>query len=367
MRDHHSGALESTKEHASSMLKSVIATGKSVVHKIGPLQIRRLIESQDNVDGAVTIENVRSSGEVGASSGIVIFTATYNTGAGTVTSDLVLRHAPKSDARLFFEYGLAREFTVQKAAALSGIPVPEPLWLDAEGEFLSVPGYIMRFAEGVAPPASAWVGGPLFEASPEDRKHMIRQIMDVQVKIHTLDIEKAGLKNFSMGAPGKDAFEQAIHWYWQTWEWIDVAEFSRLQPIHKWLLENRPRDNFELMHGDASLHNYMFQNNQLTAVIDWEMSSLGRAEGDLALQCLGNKLFAAPVESGLPQPPSEQEWLDDYYRAGGRQMKNFDYYKKFSAYMVVVAISSLQRNMPDEQRQAQAPLINAFWKELEGG
>jgi aminoglycoside phosphotransferase (APT) family kinase protein len=48
-----------------------------------------------------------------------------------------------------------------------------------------------------------------------------------------------------------------------------------------------------------ALQNYFFDGTRLAAVLDWEMSCLGRAEADLALQCLSNRIFAAPPDSGL--------------------------------------------------------------------
>jgi hypothetical protein len=39
----------------------------------------------------------------------------------------------------------------------------------------------------------------------------------------------------------------------------------------------------------------------------------------------GNELFAAPVESGLTQPPSQDAWLERYARVGGRPLESLDY------------------------------------------
>jgi len=103
----------------------------------------------------------------------------------------------------------------------------------------------------------------------------------------------------------------------------------------------------------------------LAAVLDWEMSCLGRAEADLALQCVSNRIFAAPPDSGLLQPPSEDEWLDMYRAAGGRRLRDFDYFKKFAAYMIIVAVSALQRNMTEAEREAQAPLLRPCWDLVE--
>jgi len=108
-----------------SMLSSVIGAGKIQVHKIGADEIRRLIENQPDVAGEVDVTVVGHGGEVGASSGTVLFDASFDTGQGRVTRELVLRHAPASDKRLFFEYDLSRQFQVQRALYGTDVPVPE--------------------------------------------------------------------------------------------------------------------------------------------------------------------------------------------------------------------------------------------------
>lgn len=344
-----------------SMLNAVISTGKSNVHQISQADILKFIQNQPGIVGTVSIDRLRGAGAVGASSGIVLFTVTYDMGAGAIKRDVVLRHAPGSDTRLFFEYDLSRQFLVQRALQGSGAPVPEPLWLDADGRWLGVPGYVMVAASGTAPHPSAFLKGPLAEASPEDRERMIGEVMKSLVSIHQTDLRARGLEDFVMKAPGTSPLERCINWYWTTWEWVHAAQYETLVPIRKWLLENIPEGEPELMHGDCSLHNYLFEDGRLTAVLDWEMSSLGRAEADLALQTVGNQLFAAPIDSGMPRPPSEQEWLAYYVKAGGRPPRDFEYFKKLAAYMIIVAVVALQRNMAADARAAQEPLLQPLW------
>lgn len=347
-----------------AMLSSVISTGKAAVSKIGATEIKNFIASQEGIEGEVQISNLRSNSDVGASSGIVMFTAEYTSDGAPVNKELVLRHAPNSETRLFFEYDMERQFRVQQALRDSRAMVPDTLWLD-DGSNLGTPGFIMGLSSGNAPGPSAFAAGPLAEASAKEREKMLQDVMQNQVAIHQTDLKSAGLEDFSMNAEGNTPMECCINWYWQTWCWIKIPAYKRLVPVHHWLLENAPDGTPELTHGDSSLHNYLFENNQVTGVLDWEMSCIGRAETDLALQCITNQLFAAPKESGALQPPSEQQWLQWYADAGGRPVENFSYFKKLAAYFVVVAVSALQRNMSAAEQQSQAPLLSSFWNILE--
>lgn len=353
------------RRDARSMLDSVISAGKAAVHRVGAEQIMAFVRNQPGIVGEVVIDNLRGSGKVGASSGIVLFDATYDLGRGPLRRELVLRHAPGSETRLFLEYDMSRQFRVQRAVQGSGAPVPEPLWLDAEGRWLGVPGFVMVAARGTAPHPSAFLQGPIAEAAPEARERMLDQIMHGMVAIHRTDIRAKGLEEFAMNAPGATPLERCINWYWKTWEWVHLPQYEHLLPVHRWLLEHAPAGEPELMHGDSTLHNYLFEGSELTAILDWEMSALGRAEADLALQCVGNQLFAAPAGSGMLLPPSDQEWLARYRDAGGRALRDFEYFKKLAAYMIVVAVSALQRNMPEDARAAQEPLLRPCWELLQ--
>lgn len=347
------------------VFKEVVASGRSSREAIGAGEIERLIAAQPGVSGAVSVTNLRGNAKVGASSGIVLFTADYDDGTARRQRDLVLRYAPKGEGRLWYRYNLADQFRVQKAVQGCGVPVPEPLWIDEEGEHLGFTGFVMTPLPGEAPTSAAFAAGPLAEATPADRSAMLDEVAGALAAIHRIDLAATGLADFAMDAPGAHAMEKCINWYWQTWEWIEHPEHERLAAARRWLLDNMPEGREALTHGDATLHNYLFAGNRLTGVLDWEMSCVARAENDLALQQITNELFAPPPGSGLPQPPSEAELRDRYARMGGIELAPLGYFKRLTAYMVITAIASLQRSMPEEVRVAQKGFTDRIWSFIE--
>lgn len=351
---------------AQAMVNSMIGAGKEAVHRIGADEIRHFIENQSDVAGNVEVTVIGDGGDVGASNGIVLFDASYDTTQGRITRELVLRHAPGSDRRLFFEYDLARQFLVQSKLQGGPVPVPAPVWLDADGHWLGAAGYAMARKSGAVPHPSAFASGPLAEASLADREEMLDQIMTALVGIHRTDIAASGLADFVMNAAGGTPLERCINWFWRTWDWVHLRQFERLVPVRQWLLDNLPDGEPELTHGDSLLHNYMFDGRRLVAVVDWESSTLSRAEADLALQCVSNQLFAPPAGSGLLMPPSEEEWLARYRSAGGRPLHDFEYFKKLAAYIFIVVGSALQRNVTEEVRASLEPLLQPCWQLAEG-
>lgn len=347
------------------VLDAVISTGQSSRAGMDAAIIERFIAGQADVEGKVTVSNVRGNAKVGASSGIVIFTAQWDGEGGRQTRDLVLRHSPNSENRLWYDYDMARQFRVQRALQGSGLPVPNGLWLDADGSFLGMPGFIMEMFPGEAPNPSAFAIGPVADASPEDRERMIDQILGSLVTLHGLDHRACGLGDYAMDADGTTPMEKCVNWYWNTWDWIQLPDHARMVPVRKWLLDNAPVGGETLTHGDSTLHNYMFVGSRLTSMLDWEMACVARPENDLALQTLGNELFAAPIESGAPQPPTQEQWIERYVRLGGRQPDDLDYYRRLTGFMILIAIASVQRAMPEEVRAAQRGFMDRLWGILE--
>ncbi|VWX50210.1 phosphotransferase family protein [Novosphingobium sp. 9U] len=348
------------------VLDAVISTGQAGRQTMDLQLIEDFISAQPGVEGRASVGDVRGNSKVGASSGIVMFTAQWDDGTQRRKQDLVLRYAPSHDARIFYSYDLARQFRVQQAVQGCGVPVPNALWLDADGSQLGVPGYVMEMSAGEAPNPSAFAVGPMAQASPEDRDSMVDQVLGALVAFHGLDYQAKGLGDFAMPAAGATPMEKCINWYWDTWEWIDQPNFSRMVPVRQWLLDNVPVGGETLTHGDSTLHNYMFVGNKLSSVLDWEMSCIGRPENDLALQTVGNELFAAPPESGLPQPPSQAEWVERYVRLGGREPQDLTYYRRLTGYMISIAITSVQRGMPQDVRDAQKGFMDQVWRVIEG-
>jgi hypothetical protein len=65
------------------------------------------------------------------------------------------------------------------------------------------------------------------------------------------------------------------------------------------------------------------------------------------------------------RPPSEEDWLAMYHAAGGRPLHDFAYFKKLAAYMIIVAVSALQRNMSETDREAPEALLQQLWHLVE--
>ena len=91
------------------------------------------------------------------------------------------------------------------------------------------------------------------------------------------------------------------------------------------------------MHGDFGPHNSLFaRTGELTAVLDWEIATLGDPLADFAYTL---NAWAEPGDVGvdgldpataLPGFPSRDELTDRYAKATGADLTHLDFYRAFN-------------------------------------
>lgn len=283
----------------------------------------------------------------GSSSGILVFSAEILRPEGRDRKRLVLRYDPQSEQRLFAEYDLKAEYDLIYKLQETEVKVPRVYGVDATGEVLGVSGFLMECAPGSPIPTSLFTSGPLVEASDNERREIYLDILRNLATVHNLNYAAYGLADFAKKAVGRTPQERLINWWRKTWDWAKPEEYDRLLPMHDWLLANAPVPKTPvLMHGDPNLGNYLLHNNRVSAMLDWELSSVGVPELDLAIQIVSMDPHR-PHAAQLPvTPPSEAEWLSMYSDVGGKPIGDLNYYKVHAAYEIVICMGSMCTYLP---------------------
>jgi aminoglycoside phosphotransferase (APT) family kinase protein len=173
------------------------------------------------------------------------------------------------------ESDLTAEFRVIEALNDTDVPSPRALWLDADGSGLGAPTVIMERVPGVTDILA------LRAAEPADRNRAVTlAFAKAGAKLHAVDV--AGLS--FLGTPTREtaaAIQVAL------WE----AQFlkHRMEPhpaiafAFQWLKANAPvAERISLVHGDFRLGNFLYEGEEITALLDWEMAHLGDPVEDLA-------------------------------------------------------------------------------------
>jgi aminoglycoside phosphotransferase (APT) family kinase protein len=249
----------------------------------------RLVDYVKSVTGQndAVLENLkRLTG--GASKEQFTFDLSWNRTAGEnptgerETRKLILRMDP---AESVVETHRLREAQVLRAM-WGEVPVPEIFWVDHTHESLGHPFLIAAFLEGTVQPEGGDKPtglGMYFE--PDLREALKDQFIGHLAAIHKVDWQNKELSAFDKPTPGTT---EANEWSLGLWERIWQEDTLEAHPVMEnaavWLKENMPVvDNPVIVHGDYRSGNFMYDDNeQINAILDWELCHLGDFHEDLA-------------------------------------------------------------------------------------
>jgi aminoglycoside phosphotransferase (APT) family kinase protein len=234
---------------------------------------------------------------------------------------LVLRKKPAGPV-LPSAHAVDREFRVMQALGGSALPVPPMVLLHQQPDVLGTDFYLMERVQGRVFNRNDLPGLP-----PAERRAIYLAMAETLAVLHSLDPQALGLGQF--GKPG-NYFQRQIGRWKQQWALSKTRENPAIDHLLAWLADHLPEgDEVRLTHGDFKLNNLMFHPTEprVVAVLDWELSTLGHPLADVAFNTTCWRTL--PEEyggiAGLDWPalgiPSEDEYLDHYYRCAGRTLR----------------------------------------------
>jgi aminoglycoside phosphotransferase (APT) family kinase protein len=251
----------------------------------------------------------------------------------------VLRRPPLGHV-LATAHDMGREFRVISALAGTDVPVPDALLHCPDVGVLGAPFYLMSRVDGVVFRSRAQT-----DALGADRRRALAYAMiDTLVALHAVDPAAVGLADF--GHPQGYLARQVRRWGQQL-------DRSRSRPVpgidtlRERLAATVPASASPaaVVHGDFRLDNLLADPHTMavTAVLDWEMATLGDPLADLGLLLTYWDVVGAatdnPVADGSGAGagfPSGAELIARYAARGGADVGPLDWHVALGCFKLAV-------------------------------
>jgi aminoglycoside phosphotransferase (APT) family kinase protein len=220
-------------------------------------------------------------------------------------------------------HDMAREYTAMSALADTPVPVPATYAHCPDADVLGAPFYVMERVIGTPYRTAA----QLTELGPDRTAAIAGRMVDVLAALHAVDPDAVGLAEF--GRPQGFLERQVRRWGRQL-EGSKTRDHPDADELHRRLSESVPSEDpavIGIVHGDYRLDNLLTgEDDQIRAVIDWEMATLGDTRTDLALMLVYDRLptitgsDAVADASRAPGYPDPEQQLARYAAARGREL-----------------------------------------------
>ena len=192
-----------------------------------------------------------------------------------LSGEFVLRRKPFGQL-LPSAHAVDREYRLLSALHPLDFPVPQPLALCDDPGVIGSIFYVMEVARG-----RPYANGALPQFDPTTRRRMYEQMIDTLADLHNIDPDAAGLGDF--GKPGNYFERQVMRWTRQYRD-SQTDYLPEMERLIAFLPETLPQQaRTSIVHGDYRIDNVVFDGDgTLTAVLDWELSTLGDPLADFS-------------------------------------------------------------------------------------
>lgn len=278
----------------------------------------------------------------------------------------VLRRQPPGKL-LKSAHAVDREFKVLSALEDSQVPVAKVFHLCEDVEVIGSMFYLMEYIEG-----NVHWNAALEEAQDNQQRTQMYDLMNkTLVALHSVDVDAVGLTDYGR----KEGYYQRQFSTWtKQYRASEIDKLDAMDQLITWLEANLPQEDgtYSLVHGDFRLDNMMFSkdNDEIIAVLDWELSTVGHPYADLAYQCMQMRMGQgsgvmdglAGIDRSSLGIPTEEEYVALYCkRMGIDKIDNWTFYLAFSFFrLAAIAQGVAKRAQQGNASSAKAKQTGAF-------
>lgn len=219
------------------------------------------------------------------------------------------------------------EFPLLGLLHRQGLPVPEPLGVETDPQWLGAPFLIVRKVAGQ--PAG------LDYFRPPQAPGLARDLAVTLARLHAIKgYEQLGLRS-TLGEPASLTWAEDLGGLSEKWSalrnWPSISASAALawMTAHVDLIE----DASAIVHGDPTFHNILCHGEHVSALLDWELAHVGHPAEDLGY-CRGAISAIMPWE----------DFISAYEAAGGGRFSQttLDYFSLRASLNIIVLIQKIR-------------------------
>jgi aminoglycoside phosphotransferase (APT) family kinase protein len=259
---------------------------------------------------------------------------------------LVLRRPPLGHV-LPTAHDMGREYRVLSGLSGTQVPVARPVAFCDDMEVIGAPFYLMEHVPGAVLRTRQDTAG----LTEVQARELSGGLADMLAAIHGVDVEAAGLSGLGRGA---GYLTRQLNRWQRQWELSVSREVPGYGELVARLTDRLPAEGeATLVHGDFRLDNVLVTvapRPRITAVVDWEMATIGDPLADLGLTLV---YWTDPGEVGWlkrdistdatasPGFLSRAEFAAGYAERTGRDISRIGYYVAFGYFKLAVVLEGI--------------------------
>ncbi|MDC3226873.1 phosphotransferase family protein [Acidimicrobiaceae bacterium] len=245
------------------------------------------------------------------------------------TNSFVLRRPPFG-LKLESAHNMGREYKILKVLSENGLKVPKPMYLYNKKELSVDDFYIMEFIEG-----ETIANNQIADEFNEIQKNTItKSFIKALSEIHNFDVISSELNDLGKH---EDYVERQINRWNKQFQSQKVREIKELESATKLLLDNIPsQQTVGIVHGDYRLDNVRVKDNQVAAVLDWELCTLGDPLADMGtvIASWNTKqekdspfIYSPTLSDGFP---TRKDVMELYLNNSNLDLSDIEFYARLS-------------------------------------
>ena len=225
---------------------------------------------------------------------------------------------------------------MQAVAAHGTVPIAPLIGYEARPAVLGRPFFVMGHVDGRVPtdwPPYTREGFVAEEATPDQRRRLFENGIEVMAALHRIDWRKADVGWLvPQDRPPSLRWQLELHRAYAL-SGLDGRAHPILEQAFDWLETHFPGESeLTISWGDAKISNLIFADYTCVAVTDWESVAIGPPEIDLGWWLMFDRFMHETSGSarldGIPTRAEQQAY---YEAVSGRRVTDAHYFEVFAA------------------------------------